>query len=311
MSAPDPASTRAHENRALMAIALRLVAVLCLAAMFVAVRLAAARGVHVLESLFYRQLLALPLIFVWIVSAGGIGAFRTRRIGAHISRTALGLTGMTLNFLSYILLPPAEASAIGFTMPIFGTILSALILRETTGVHRWGAVVLGFVGVLIMIRPDGGHMPVAGVLVALSGALVTAIISLVLREMGRTEPAGVIVFWFTLLSMPPLAVAMLFVGQAHDAIAWGLLLFIGTVGGIAQLCLTGALRWAPVSVVLPMDYSMIIWTALLGWSLWGDWPSATTWVGAAVIIASGLYIVWREHRRARLSRIRPEVPRPD
>lgn len=294
-TAVDP--TAARENRPLYAIGLRLIAVLCMSIMFITVRLASDHGVHVLESLFYRQAMALPLVFGWIVCTTGIAGVRTARIGAHASRMVMGLTGMTLNFLSYILLPPAEATAIGFTMPIFGTILSALILRERTGIWRWSAVLLGFAGVMVMLRPTAGGIdaPIIGVLMALAGAIVTASISLVLRALSRTEPAGVIVFWFTLLSMPPLGVAMIFVGQAHDLTTWGLLFVIGVVGGIAQLCLTGALRWAPVSVVLPMDYSTIIWTTLLGLALWGDWPTSTTWIGAGLIVASGLTIAWREH----------------
>ena len=289
----------ARPHRPLFAIALRLTAVICLSVMFITVRLASERGVHVIESLFYRQALALPVVALWLMSAGGLATVRTKRIGVHASRMAIGLTGMCLNFLSYILLPPAEAATIGFTMPIFGTILSALILREATGWHRWGAVALGFVGVLVMIRPDAGHFPIQGVVVAIAAALVTASVSLVLRELGRTEPAGVVVFWFTTLSMIPLGLAMPFVAKNHDLVTWGLLLMIGLFGGIAQLCLTAALRWAPVSVVLPMDYSSILWTTLLGWAIWGDWPMWTTWVGAALIIASGLYIAWREHRHAR------------
>lgn len=294
---PAPSQTRPH--RPLFAIGLRLTAVICLSVMFVAGRLADAHGVHIVETLFYRQALALPVVFLWVAMTSGVQAIRIRRIGVHATRMVVGLTGMALNFLSYILLPPTEASTIGFTMPIFGTILSALILRETTGVHRWGAVAIGFVGVLIMVRPDAGHFPTMGVAVAVGAALVTASVSLILRELGRTENAGVIVFWFTLLSVPPLGVGMLFYGQSHDAATWGLLLLIGVVGGIAQICLTGALRWGPVSVVLPMDYSTIIWTTLLGWAIWGDWPMSTTWIGAALIITSGLYIAWREHVRAR------------
>ena len=243
-----------------------------------------------------------------LMSAGGLATVRTRRIGVHASRMAIGLTGMCLNFLSYILLPPAEAATIGFTMPIFGTILSALILREATGWHRWGAVLIGFVGVLVMIRPDAGHFPAQGVAVAIAAALVTASVSLVLRELGRTEPAGVIVFWFTALSMIPLGLAMPFVAQNHDWMTWGLLLMIGLFGGIAQLCLTAALRWGPVSVVLPMDYSAIIWTTLLGVAIGEDWPLATTWIGAMLIVGSGLYIAWREHVRARRPMVSPAVP---
>ncbi|WP_318011092.1 DMT family transporter [Sphingobium sp. 3R8] len=287
---------------------LRLVAVLCLSVMFVTVRVASEHGVHVIESLFYRQALALPMILIWVALAGGLRTVRTRRIGVHASRMMMGLTGMLLNFLSYILLPPAEAATIGFTMPIFGTILSALILREATGIHRWSAVLVGFIGVLVIVRPDAGHFPIQGVAVAIAAALVTASVSLVLRELGRTEAAGVVVFWFTVLSMIPLDIAMPFVAQAHDALTWGLLLVIGLFGGIAQLCLTAALRWAPVSVVLPMDYSTIIWTTLLGVAIGENWPMATTWAGAALIVASGLYIAWREHVRARRPVIRSAVP---
>ena len=298
----------ARPHRPLFAIALRLTAVICLLVMFITVRLASERGVHVIESLFYRQALALPVVAVWLMSAGGLATVRTRRIGVHASRMAIGLTGMCLNFLSYILLPPAEAATIGFTMPIFGTILSALILREATGWHRWGAVALGFVGVLVMIRPDAGHFPLQGVAVAIAAALVTASVSLVLRELGRTEPAGVVVFWFTTLSMIPLGLAMPFVAQGHDLLTWAMLLMIGLFGGIAQLCLTAALRWGPVSVVLPMDYSAIIWTTLLGVAIGEDWPLATTWIGAMLIVGSGLYIAWREHVRARRPMVSPAVP---
>ncbi|MBA4089865.1 MAG: EamA family transporter [Sphingobium sp.] len=298
----------ARPHRPLFAIGLRLVAVLCLSVMFVTVRVASEHGVHVIESLFYRQALALPMILIWVALAGGLRTVRTRRIGVHASRMMMGLTGMLLNFLSYILLPPAEAATIGFTMPIFGTILSALILREATGIHRWSAVLVGFIGVLVIVRPDAGHFPIQGVAVAIAAALVTASVSLVLRELGRTEAAGVVVFWFTVLSMIPLGIAMPFVAQAHDLLTWGLLLVIGLFGGIAQLCLTAALRWAPVSVVLPMDYSTIIWTTLLGVAIGENWPMATTWAGAALIVASGLYIAWREHVRARRPVIRSAVP---
>lgn len=298
----------ARPHHPLLAIALRLVAVMCLSGMFIAVRVANERGVHVIESLFYRQALALPMILAWVAMAGGLHTVRTQRIGAHARRTMLGLTGMLLSFLSYILLLPAEATTIGFTMPIFGTILSALILREATGLHRWGAVLIGFVGVLIMIRPDAGHFPMQGVAVAIAAAITTAGVSLVLRELGRTENAGVIVFWFTSLSMIPLGLALPFVAKMHDPLTWGMLILIGLLGGLAQLCLTAALRWGPVSVVLPMDYSAIIWTTLLGVAIGDGWPLATTWIGALLIVGSGLYIAWREHVHARPATVNSAIP---
>ncbi|MGK2909066.1 MAG: DMT family transporter [Sphingobium sp.] len=299
-SPPTPQIDR--EERPLFAIGLRLLAMLFLATMFMLAKLADARGVHLIETLFYRQGLALPIVFGWIYFTQGASSVRTKRIGAHASRTALGLIGMVFNFGGYLLLPMTEATTIGFSMPIFATILSAIILKEATGFHRWAAVLIGFAGVLVMTRPDANHFPLIGVGVALTAAVLTACISLLLREIGRTEGAAITVFWFTLLSMPPLGVAMLFAAQPHDAVTWGLLLMIGLTGGIAQLCMTGALRWAPVSVVLPMDYSSIIWATIFGWLIWNDWPMTSTWIGAALIIVSGLYIAWREHIRLRTNR---------
>ncbi|SCW82207.1 Uncharacterized membrane protein [Sphingobium faniae] len=292
-------------HRPLFAIGLRLAAVCFMSVMFVTVRLADQHGVHLVEILFYRQLIALPVVAGYIAMSGGLHHIRFSRMGVHVSRTMMGLTGMALNFGAFILLPPAEATTIGFTMPIFGTIVAALFLHERAGVHRWGAVLLGFLGVLIMVRPDSGHFPMLGVLVALAGAFNTVLVSVLLRQLGRTENAGTIVFWFTALSLPPLGIGLLFYGQAHDLTTWGLLILIGVLGALAQMLLTAALRWGPMSIVLPMDYSTIIWTTLLGWMLWGDWPMSTTWVGAALIIASGLYIAWREHVRARYGTARP------
>lgn len=295
----------------MLAIAFRLLAVLCLSVMFITGRVAANHGVNLIETAFYRQLIAMPVVFVTVALTAGVASIRTNRIGGHAIRMTVGLIGMVLNFLSYILLPPAEAAAIGFTMPIFGTILSALVLREATGVHRWAAVIVGFLGVMVMIRPDAGHFPLQGVAVALTAAVLTAIVSLILRELGRTEQSGTVVFWFTLLSMAPLGLAMPFFAQSHDAFTWGLLVTIGVVGGAAQILLTAALRFGPVAVVLPMDYSAIIWTTLLGAFLGEGWPMATTWAGAALIIASGLYIAWREHVRAKPRVVSSAIPPQD
>lgn len=293
-----------------MAIGLRLLAILFLSTMFMLSKVMAGRGVTLVETLFYRQLLALPLVMLWVGLTDELGSLRTRRIGKHASRTVMGLTGMMLNFGSYILLPLTEATIIGFSMPIFATLLSALLLREATGPHRWAAILIGFVGILIMARPDATHFSPLGVGVAVAAAVMTACINLLLRDLGRTENAGVIVFWFTALSMPPLAILMLFFGKAHDPFTWGLLILLGLTGGAAQLCMTGALRWAPVSIVLPMDYSAILWATIFGFLIWNEWPLASTWAGAALIIASGLYIAWREHVRARRARISRSVPLP-
>lgn len=286
-------------ERRLVAIACRLFAAVALTVMFALVKLVDARGVSLPESLFYRQAMALPLVLGWIAIGPGWTSLRTRRIGAHFWRTAIGLAGMALNFLTFTLLPLAEATVLLFTTPIFATILSALVLGERVGRHRWAAVLLGFAGVAIVVDPRTTSIPWPGVAVGLTAALVVSGVSITLRQIGRTESATTTVFWFTVLSVAPLALAMPFVGRMHDWETFALLLALGLAGGTAQLALTASLRLAPVSVVLPMDYSNLIWAALFGWLLFATIPSHSLWLGAPLIIASGLYIVYREHVRRR------------
>lgn len=298
-----------HVDRPLFAISLRLLAMMLLAATYACGKLLTSRGVSLGEIVFYRQLFALPVVTAWLLATVGPSIIPTKRIGRHISRTALGMIGMLLNFGAVALLPLAEATSIGFTMPIFATILSALFLKEPTGLHRWSAVIAGFVGVVIMAHPDSAQFASAGLGVALAGALVTAIVAIVLRDLNRTEPSPAIVFWFTALSLPPLGILVLFQGTAHEPYVWALLAILGVLGGAAQLLMTSALKWAPVSIVIPMDYSQLIWATWAGWLLWSNWPAPATWVGAVLIAASGLYIAWREHVRHRAPTVSPEEDR--
>jgi len=290
-----------------LAIGLRLGSVLMLSLMWALIKFLSLRGVHFAELLFYRQLLALPVVYGWIVWTIGPAGIATKRPDLHLTRTAVGLTSMVCNFGAVILLPLAESTTIGFTAPIFATIFSALFLREATGIHRWGAVVLGFVGVVVIARPDNAHFPLVGLGVAIAAAVGTATVAILLRALSRTETPPAIVFWFTILSVPPLGLLMIWFGQWHDPVTFALILAMGVCGGIAQLLMTSALRLAPVAVVMPMDYSAIVWAALLGWLLWGTLPIASTWLGTALIVASGLYILLREKPLGRFAVLRAEA----
>lgn len=299
-----------RENRPIYALMLRLFAMLALSMMFAGVKWLSEHGVHIVESLFYRQLFGLPVAFAGVLLGPGLGALKTRQLGGHISRATLGSLGMVLNFGGYILLPLAEATTIGFTMPIFATLLSVLFLGERPGLHRWAAVLLGFMGVVVIVGP-GHHDGVTalGIAVAAAAAIATACVSLLLRQLSRTEEPSVIVFYFTVLPLPFLAIAMLWFGQAHEFITWSILIVMGVIGGTAQLLMTGSLRWGPVSLVLPMDYSALLWSTLLGWLFWQTWPGNSTWVGATIIAGSSLYILWRE-RVKRKESIDREVSAP-
>jgi drug/metabolite transporter (DMT)-like permease len=283
-------------DRPLAAIGIRVMATLLLSAMFALAKLAQDRGVNLIEILFFRQAVAVLPVFALVMAGPGIASLKTQRPGLHASRTAVGMTGMTLNFATVALLPLAEAQTLWFTTPMFATILSALVLGEIVGVHRWSAVALGFVGVLIVVQPQSGHLPLFGASLGLVAALVTAFVTILLRQLGRTEPALTTVFWFGVLSVGPLALAMPWFAQRHDSGTWGLLIAMGILGGLGQVALTYSLQFAPVSTIAPVDYTSLIWSTLLGALLFGTLPTPWTWLGAPVIIASGLYIVWREHR---------------
>jgi drug/metabolite transporter (DMT)-like permease len=161
-------------------------------------------------------------------------------------------------------------------------------------------VLAGFAGVLIVTRPGaGGGMPLAGALTGIAAAAGTATVSILLRTIGRTERPLTTVFWFSALSVPPLGVIYAASAQAHPPHVWAILLSIGLIGGAAQIAMTSALTLGPVSTVVPMDYTALLWATLFGWLMFDTLPKPGTWIGAPIIIGSGLYIVWREHVRRR------------
>ncbi|QNA84743.1 DMT family transporter [Sphingomonas sp. So64.6b] len=289
-------------DRILPAIAMRLMSVALFASMNAVIKLAEERGATLGEILFFRQFGAAILLTAILIAGPGLRSVTTQRLPAHLARAALGLSAMACTFTTVLVLPLAESTTLGFTMPIFATILGALILREPTGWHRWAAVAAGFAGVLIVAQPGSGHFPIWGAVSGLAAAFLTASVSILLRQISRTEGTMTTVFWFSTLSLVPLGIVYAFVVQPHAPITWILLIGIGLIGGVAQLAMTSALRLGPVSVVVPMDYSSLLWATAYGWLIFGVLPSTWTWIGAPVIIASGLYIVWREHvRRTQLT----------
>jgi drug/metabolite transporter (DMT)-like permease len=301
---------RPAEQRPLAGIALRLLTALLLAIMFALVKLVSTRGVNVVESLFYRQC-GSALCAAGLVAAGpGLDSLRTRRVSAHVGRMALGLTAMALNFLAFILLPLADATTIGFSVPIFSVVLAALVLGEPTGKWRWGAVAAGFAGVLLIVQPGSGEVPLLGASVALAAALLTASVTIVIRRLGATERATTTVFWFAVSSLVPLGLLMFHFAGPHDAVTWAILGGLAIAGGLAQLTLTGALRLAPVALVMPMDYTSLVWAVLLGAWIFGELPTPWVWAGAPIIIASGLVIVWREHRLHRRAALSAGIAAP-
>ncbi len=287
------------------AIGVRLLSVALFATMNVLIKLAEAHGAALGEILFWRQLGAAMLVASIVKAGPGFASLKTQRFGAHVLRCAIGLTAMSLTFWTLLLLPLAEATTLGFSMPIFATVLGAIVLHEATGWRRWAAVLAGFVGVIIVTQPGSGHIPPLGIATGLGAAFGTACISILLRTIGKTESGLTTVFWFSTLSLIPLSIVYALSAKTHPPLVWALLLGLGLLGGFAQIAMTRSLQLGDVSLVVPMDYTALLWATLFGALVFGTLPVASTWIGAPVIVASGLYIVWREHvrRRAETERV--------
>ena len=300
-SAPRP-----EQNR-LLGIGLRLGAATSFAFMAALIKLGYEAGAHTVELVFYRFAFGLPPLLAWIAWSGSFDAWRTERPGAHLARAALGLTTMTLAFSALGYLPLAEATTISFAAPLFAVMLSALVLGEAVGIHRWSAVAAGLLGVLIVMQPGGEELPLVGLVIAVLAALGIACVNITIRQIGKTDTPQTTVLWFTVTCMIVVGALMPLYGQAHDGWTWAILAGVGTFGGIGQLFLTASMRFAPVPVIAPFDYTQLLWAVLLGWLLWGTRAPATTWAGAAVIVASGLYTVYREQK---LGRDKPRTAPP-
>jgi drug/metabolite transporter (DMT)-like permease len=285
----------------MLGIGLRVAAMACMACLSALVKWTGSKGIPVFEIIFFRQLFAFVPLGLYIWRTTGFEVLKTRRPFGHMARSAVGLAGMVCGFSAVQHLPLTEATALQFTSPLFMTALSALVLSEKVGRHRWGAVIVGFLGVLVMARPIPGQMNVVGVTLGILSAMGAAGAMVAIRQISDTERGPTIVFYFTLGGA--------ILGLAGSAFGWvvpdtgtlGLLILAGLVGGVGQLFLTEALRAAPVGVIAPFDYTQLVWAALFGLVIWGELPHPLTLIGAVVVAASGVYILHRELRRFRVT----------
>jgi drug/metabolite transporter (DMT)-like permease len=294
---PGPTHLSHHRNG--LGIAYRMMAMACVACLSAGVRWTGHRGIPVFEIVFFRNAFAFVPLALYIWRTTGWTVLKTGRPLGHLHRSAVGLLGMICSFNALQHLPLTEATAFTFAAPLFMTALSAMMLGEFVGWHRWGAVVVGFIGVLIMVRPEPGHMNVAGVAFALTAALGSALAMVQIRQIAVTEKGATIVFYFTLAGTVVGLVGSMFHWVTPDPLTLAVLIVGGLIGGVGQLFLTEAIRVAPVGVVAPFDYSQLIWAAILGFLIWGELPHAATLAGAMVVAASGLYILHRELMRFR------------
>ncbi|CAO3426584.1 DMT family transporter [Azospirillum endophyticum] len=249
------------------------------------------------EVTFFRNLFALLPAVAMVAAAGGRSCLRTDHWQGHLWRAVVGLVSMVLLFWAYHLMPLANAVAISYSAPLFLTALSVPLLGERVGPFRWAAVVVGFVGVLIMVQPGAGMLD-RGALVALIAAVCFALAMIAMRQLGRTEKPVTTVFYFTVISASLSALALPFGWTTPDGHALALMAAMGIAGGGAQYFSTRAYSLARAVVVGPFSYASLIYATILGWVVWGDVPAPHVIIGATVVIGSGLLILYRETRRA-------------
>lgn len=239
-----------------------------------------------------------PVLFM-VARSGGLTALQTKRWSAHLLRGLIGLATALCFFYAFSVMPLADAYAIAFAAPLMITALSVPMLGEAVGLRRWLAVIVGFVGVVIMLRPGTagiGEMFDIGAIAAIAGTLFFSLTLILIRKMSRTETNAAIIFHAGIVILAG-SLALLPFGFVMPS--WEdflLLALVGLMGGMGGIAMTEALRYASVAILAPFDYTAMIWAVAFGYVLWADLPDVWTLTGSAIVVASGLYILHRETR---------------
>ncbi len=260
------------------------------------------------EVVFFRSAFAIvPVMVVYAWRGELMAVVRTERPLGQAGRGALSIVGMFCNFGALARLPLIESNAISFTSPLFCVALAAMILKERVRIYRWSAVVVGFIGVLVVLSPhSGGRLTLAatgtatlvGVLSGIAGSFANAGTVIQTRRLTQSESTSSIVFYFSL--------SCALAGLATWPFGWitptksefVTLVAIGMLGGSAHLFLTESYRYASASTVAPFDYTTMVWALVLGYLMFGEEPTLAIISGSIIIAAAGLFVIWREHQLA-------------
>lgn len=251
-----------------------------------------------LEIMFMRALIATPMVAAAALAFGGRRALATRHLRVHALRGLMLVGGTWCFFLGLGYLPLAEATSLVFAAPIFITALSVPLLGERVGWRRWLAVLAGFAGVLIIVRPGAAAFQPASLL-PVGTALFYALVMLSARWIGRAEGVWPTMFYVVAFPLVFSGLAVWTVWRAPEAGHLPLFLGMAVFGTLGLTLISQAFRMAPAAIVAPFDYTALVWASLFGWLVWGELPGLWTYGGAAVIILSGIYIVIRETRAGR------------
>jgi drug/metabolite transporter (DMT)-like permease len=254
------------------------------------------------EMVFARNFVVLVLLVLFLAVRGDLmETIRTRNLRGHLTRSGANIVSIFFHYAGLVRIPLAEATAIGFAIPLFTVALAAVFLRETVRLWRWSAVFVGFIGVLVMLSPHlggvgHGSQAALGAIFVLISTFLIAVVMIQVRHLSKTETTPRLVLYYSFFASV-VSLATLYWGwtmpSTGDLIA---LVCIGLFGGLGQTFITESLRYAPASVIAPFGYASMLWSVLIGYFWLGELPVAIVFVGAAIVIASGLFVIWREHK---------------
>jgi drug/metabolite transporter (DMT)-like permease len=299
------------QNNPGRAIALKTAAIFLFMIMAALIK-AASDDVPAGQAVFFRSLFAMPIIVAWLWQQGHLhDGFKANNVLGHVWRGLIGTSAMALTFGGLAMLPLPEVTAIGYATPMFTVIFAAFFLGERIRLFRLSAVALGLVGVMIVIAPrlslNQSYTDTAtiGALMILTASILRALVQIHVRRLVQTDSTSAIVFYFsltaTLVSLLSLPLGWVF---PIPALAWtaphfsvfALIICAGLIGGIAQIMVTSSYRFGTASMLAPFDYSSMIFAMLIGWLAFNEVPTATILIGAALVIAGGVLIIWRERQ---------------
>lgn len=244
-----------------------------------------------------RFVFSLALLAV-LLPRHGPGFLRSAMPGLQVVRGLLLLAVNVLFFVGVSAMQLIEATAIAQTTPLFLTALAAILLKEQVGPRRWAAVIAGFIGALIVIRPGLGIAQIAALLM-LAMAVTNAFYLLATRRAATRDAPETSFIYPALMGAVASSIMVPFVWRPPDPVDWALMAAMGVLGGVGHFLLVQAYARAPASLLAPFPYLIIVWSGIFGYAAFGDVPDRWTLAGSALVVASGLYVWWRERRRAR------------
>jgi drug/metabolite transporter (DMT)-like permease len=293
--AGGPFGPGAHPPAAhpLWAVLLVLCASACFATLSAQVRVLSDLGMHPFVVTFWRNFFGLFFMLPWL-ARNGLGTLKTDRFWMFTLRSAISFVSMVAGFWSLSLMHFAKAISMSFTAPLFATLLAALVLKERVRLRRWTATIAGLLGVLVVLQPESAGLGF-GEALALFAAAMSALVSMIVKNLSKTESSNAIVTYMVLLLTPmSLALALPVWSWPPAANWWWFMVGMGLCGTLGHLCWVRALSMAEVSLVVSYDYIRLLFAAVIGYFAFAEAPLLHTWIGAALIVGSGIYIARRE-----------------